>query len=242
MKHSSRALCSFSSDKATKQSSSLRMHRRYSKAWYIPWLPHPCGTTLDHLFCTVWKLEFTNTVCHGPSELNRYLFPITYCLLRKYSQPSLHRREEVVGNLAHTGSTWWSYIKPLHLQFWNAGKGIHSLDKEIWTEDNTNAQWLKGLFLCGAFFGNLLLSNASHGPLSSRPWARKKLHEGAQEESKWYADTFPEYYPKLLTFMSCRLSELLMVSSYWRVLNGLKLDKLMEEKSSAQNIMQQEIP
>lgn len=89
--------------------------------------------------------------------------------------------------------------------------------------------------LWSSFCGNLQLSNASHGSLSSRPWARKKLHEGAQEESKWCADTSPEHYPKLLTFLSCRHPEPLMVSSYWPVLDGLKLDKLTGEKSSAQS-------
>lgn len=89
--------------------------------------------------------------------------------------------------------------------------------------------------LWSSFCGNLQLSNASHGSLSSRPWARKKLHEGAQEESKWCADTSPEHYPKLLTFLSCRHPEPLMVSSYWPVLDGLKLDKSTGEKSSAQS-------
>lgn len=124
-------------------------------------------------------------------------------VLRKFSQPSLHCREVVAGILAHTGSTWWSYAEPLHLHLWNAGKGIHSLDKEIWTEDSTSAQCLKGLFLCGALFVEICscpmpamaLSPAGHEQGRSSMKVHRKRASGVLIPPQNTTPSFWHFYP-----------------------------------------------
>lgn len=116
---------------------------------------HCSGSSFLHSL-KAWLHKYTKLSWDWCRRLTPSSHHILLLALKACSQPSPQGEEAGDGILSHTGSIWWSYIEPLHLQLWkgeNVSKGPHGWGEEIQTEDSTNIQSLKGLSFSFLFLG-----------------------------------------------------------------------------------------